>query len=410
MDSDIKVIKQVDREIISTDNGDLIRNPNVLNMINSAIPRAFAEDANVEKSATKDNMAHSATSDLPIKDRSRNRQKFNLKLATPTSIKPVLYNEFIVVDQLLGTNRPGATVMYPGGIVPSQSMGVTLRHENSQAQLPETTMGASDVETSSQPYSPETTLNAFLVNDNSGVLANATILDTNAEEMIHQRRQRMAMLAAFLTASMIAVAVAVPVMLTHPFSSPVVTLSSPLSPSLSPAPSERPSFIPTSSPSTGLFGFLAENSFDNGAALDIPGSPQQQAMHWILNMSRLSAMDYQLLQNYALVTLYFATSGNQWINQVDLQSQRYVVEKQDSNLFDYLFKGEWLNVTSSVNPHGFCDWKGVTCNDNNTEIEFLRLPDNNLDGLIPAELAMLHSSLSEFKVCCAQEENTPNLG
>ena len=202
------------------------------------------------------------------------------------------------------------------------------------------------------------------------------------------------MLGAFLTASIIAVVVAVPVLLTRPSTSVVVTLS----PSLSPAPSETPSFIPTSSPSTGLFGFLAGNSFDNGTALDTPGSPQQQAMNWLLNESGLSAMDYHLLQNYALVTLYFATSGKQWISQVELEPIRYYIEKQETDMLNYQLRGEWLNVTSSVNPLGFCDWKGVTCNINNTEIESLTLPSNHLDGLIPAELAMLHRSLSKFIV------------
>ena len=114
-------------------------------------------------------------------------------------------------------------------------------------------------------------------------------------------------------------------------------------------------------------------------------------------------MDFHLLQNYALVTLYFATSGNQWISQLELEQQRYVVENQESNI-DKFFKGEWLNVTLSVNPLGFCDWKGVTCNVNNTVIESLSLPSNHLDGFIPAELAILHRDLSESIVCCVDDE------
>ena len=163
------------------------------------------------------------------------------------------------------------------------------------------------------------------------------------------------MLGAFLTASIIAVVVAVPVLLTRPSTSAVISFVSlvSLSPSLSLAPSETPLFIPSSSPSSSLLGFLVENSFDNGTALDIPGSPQQQAINWLLNESGLVAMDYHLLQTYALVTLYFATSGNQWISQVELETLRNYAEKQGTNL-DTQLKGEWLNVTpfQSQKPRG----------------------------------------------------------
>ena len=389
MDMDLKKNK-TGREITSKDNDDLIKDANVFNMISSATPRAFAEEANVEERITQTSAAGFAASDMAIMDRSKNQQIIDLQQAMSMSLKSVLSHESILVDQLVDTRHPGVTEIFPGGVAPSQPMNRTHVHGISQAQLPETTMGVSDVEVNPPP---EPSLNAFLVNDNSGVLASATLLDIEAEEKVHQKQRRMAMLGAFLTASIIAVVVAVPVLLTRPGTSAVVSLS----PSLSPAPSERPLSIPTSSPSTGLFGFLAENSFDNGTALDIPGSPQQQAMNWLVNESELSAMDYHLLQTYALVTLYFATSGNQWISQVELETLRNYAEKQGTNL-DTQLKGEWLNVTSSVNPLGFCDWKGVTCNINNTEIESLTLPSNKLGGLIPAELAMLHRSLSESKV------------
>ena len=395
MDMDMKKNKD-DREIISNDNDDLIKNANVLNMVSSATPRAFAEEVNMEERITQTDAAGSATSEMAIKDRSMNQQIIDLQQAMPMSLKSELSHESILEDQLVDTRHPGAMEIFPGGGAPLQPMNRTHVHDISQTQLPGSTMGVSDVEGN---HLPEPTLNAFLVNDNSGVLASATILDIEADERDHQKRRRMAMLGAFLTASIIAVVVAVvvavPVLLTRPSTSVVVPLS--------PAPSEIPSFIPTSSPSSGLFGFLAENSFDNGTALDIPGSPQQQAMHWLVNESGLVAMDYHLLQTYALVTLYFTTSGNQWKSQVELENQRYYLQNQGTGL-NYLLRGEWLNLTSSVNPLGFCDWQGISCNINNTEIESLSLPSDNLYGLIPAELAMLHRSLSKSIICCAEEE------
>jgi hypothetical protein len=390
---DMKTNKE-NREIISKDkDDDLIKNPNVLNMVSSATSRAFAEEVNVEERITHTGAAGSATSDMAIMNRSKELQIINLQQAMPMSLKSELSHESILGDKLVDTRHPGATEIFPGGVASLPPRNGTPVDDISLAPLPGSTMGDSDMEAN---HPPEPTLNAFLVNDDSGVLASATILDIEAEEKVHQKQRRMAMLGAFLTASIIAVVVAVPVLLTRPRTSTVVSLVS-LSPSLSPAPSETPFFIPSSSPSSGLLGFLAENSFDNGTTLDIPGSPQQQAMDWLLNESGLVAMDYHLLQTYALVTLYFATSGQQWTSQVELETLRNYVEKQGTNL-DYQLKGEWLNVTSSVNPLGFCDWKGVTCNVNNTEIESLTLPSNKLGGFIPAELAMLHRSLSESKV------------
>ena len=384
-----------DREIISNDNDDLIKNPNVLNLVSTVTPRAFAEEAIVDKRITQSDAAGSAASDMAIKDRSKNQQIIDLQQAMPMSHKSVLPHESILVNQLVDTRHPGATEIFPGGVASLQPMNETHVHYISQAQLPETTMGVRDMEVNNPP---EPTLNAFLVNDDSGVLASATILDIEAEEKLHKKQRRMAMLGAFLTASIIAVVVAVPVLLSRPSTSAVVSLVS-LSPSLSPAPSKAPFYISTSNPSSGLLGFLAENSFDNGSALDIPGSPQQQAMYWLLIESGLSTMDYHLLQTYALVTLYFATSGKQWISQVELENTRYDNEKFETDLgWNYIFRGEWLNVTLDVNPFGFCDWQGVTCSIDNTEIESLSLPSNNLNGLLPAELAMLHRSLSEFIV------------
>ena len=84
---------------------------------------------------------------------------------------------------------------------------------------------------------------------------------------------------------------------------------------------------------------------------------------------------------------------------MELENTRYDNEKFETDLgWNYIFRGEWLNVTLDVNPFGFCDWQGVTCSIDNTEIESLSLPSNNLNGLLPAELAMLHRSLSEFIV------------
>ena len=89
MDMDMKKNKD-DREIISNDNDDLIKNANVLNMVSSATPRAFAEEVNMEERITQTDAAGSATSEMAIKDRSMNQQIIDLQQAMPTSLTPMV--------------------------------------------------------------------------------------------------------------------------------------------------------------------------------------------------------------------------------------------------------------------------------------------------------------------------------
>ena len=60
-DTDMKTNKE-DREVISKDNDDLIKNPNIVNMVSSVTPRAFAEEVNVEERITQTYAKGSATS------------------------------------------------------------------------------------------------------------------------------------------------------------------------------------------------------------------------------------------------------------------------------------------------------------------------------------------------------------
>ena len=302
-------------------------------------------------------------------------------------------------DQLQGENTsPGAMAMFPGGngrpVLPPPNNDITfLNADHHGAQATTVVIGASDVEAGSEP-----TLTAFLVNNDTGVVASATLLDEEAEEKKNQQRQMRTILGSFIAASIIATAVAVPVVLTHSGSAQTFVGS----PTSSPVPSAVPSSTPTSSPSTDLFGFLAANSFDGGSALDIPGSPQQMALDWLVNVSGIFEMDYHLLQNYALVTLYFETAGSQWTSTEDFNTKRSVLQST-TIVGDEYFRGEWLNVTPSVNPLGFCNWLGVLCNDNQ-EIDSLMLSGSQLKGSIPAELGILRKSLSKsFIICIAQK-------
>ena len=390
MAMDIKKNKK-DKEIISKDKGTLIKNPNV----SSVLPRAFAEEANVEERTLQTDAVRSPAADMANKERSKKQENNDVKQAMPMSLKSELSHESILADQLVDTMHPGATEIYPGEVTPLQPMNRTHEHGINQVQLPETTMGVSDVEV---PHSHEPTLNAFIVNDDNDVVANATLIDEDAEEKKYLQRRMRTILGSFITASIITTAVAVPVVLTRSASAQTFVGS----PTSSPIPSAVPSCIPTSSPSTALLGFLAANSFDGGSALDILGSPQQMALDWLVNVSGIFEMDYHLLQTYALVTLYFETAGQQWISTEDFDTKRSVLQST-TIVDDEYFSGEWLNVTPSVNPLGFCNWLGVMCNDNQ-EIDSLMLSRNQLKGSIPAELGILHKSLSKsFIICIAQK-------
>ena len=206
------------------------------------------------------------------------------------------------------------------------------------------------------------------------------------------------MLRSFITAVIIATAVAVPVVITQSGSAQTIFGV----PTSSPVPSVAPSFIPTSSPSTDLHGFLAANSFDGGTAINNPGSSQEMALDWLVNVSGIFEMDYYLLQNYALVTLYYGTAGKQWISTEDYAFKQSV-QQSSIKVTDEFFRGEWLNVTPSVNPLGVCNWQGVMCNDNG-EIESITLTNNRLKGSIPAELGMLHNSLSKSLIVWTAQE------
>ena len=309
------------------------------------------------------------------------------------SVKPTGKDQLQVIP-----THPGAMAMFPEGhgrpVLPQPNSDITFMNaDHHGAQATTVVIGASDVEAGSEP-----TLTAFLVNDDTGVVASATLLDEEAEEKKFVCCQRRAILASFITASIIATAVAVPVVLTHSGSAQTFVGS----PTSSPVPSAVPSSTPTSSPSTDLFGFLAANSFDGSSALDIPGSPQQMALDWLVNVSGIFEMDYHLLQNYALVTLYFETAGSQWTSTEDFNTKRSVLQST-TIVGDEYFRGEWLNVTPSVNPLGFCNWLGVLCNDNQ-EIDSLMLSGSQLKGSIPAELGILRKSLSKsFIICIAQK-------
>ena len=67
-----------------------------------------------------------------------------------------------------------------------------------------------------------------------------------------------------------------------------------------------------------LVSLISSVSFDNGQALQSPGTPQHQAMQWLLqdvdNSATPSSSDNnaKLIQRYVLAVLFFAWNGHEW--------------------------------------------------------------------------------------------------
>ena len=168
--------------------------------------------------------------------------------------------------------------------------------------------------------------------------------------------------------------------------------------STSAAPSTSPSnetdiviTPPTSGPTVApiitdldLFELIAGASSDDGAAIRVPGTPQQEAFKWLQNEDTIlrstsrrtklralqdrklnSISDERIIQRYALACFFFSTLGPT----------------------DWLRKDKWLSVEDSE-----CDWqidsaKGMDCVDDVvTRLEF---QGNRVVGELPKEIGML---------------------
>jgi hypothetical protein len=88
-------------------------------------------------------------------------------------------------------------------------------------------------------------------------------------------------------------------------------------PTLSPAPTNSPTSAPTLSPEAFLSDLLSSISFYDGVALSTPSSPQSMAFNWLVtnHTNLLTLSPEQIIQRYALATLYYSTNGDSWNNR-----------------------------------------------------------------------------------------------
>ena len=134
------------------------------------------------------------------------------------------------------------------------------------------------------------------------------------------------------------------------------------------SPTETPTALPSASPTTALptsdetvlFNLLASVSSDNGANIQVSGSPQNFAFSWLAGTDPFTSWsEERIIQRYALATLYFGTEGLTW-------SQA----------------GGWLTDVDE------CIWFGTLC-DGNGALVSLDLGFNGLMGSVPPEIGIL---------------------
>lgn len=139
-------------------------------------------------------------------------------------------------------------------------------------------------------------------------------------------------------------------------------------------PTQAPTPEPTTVRHSELSDFLAEHaSFDGGLALVTQPSPQYQAVKWLANSTTVidfEAYKQMLIQRYVLATLYFATNGNNWT-----ESEGWLDDGDEC--------GRWFQSGATY----------LSCTTDD-EVKIIRLENNNLQGSLPPELALLSDSLT----------------
>jgi hypothetical protein len=144
------------------------------------------------------------------------------------------------------------------------------------------------------------------------------------------------------------------------------------------SPTEIPTLSPTAFPTVNADDFLEILvKFTDRADLERIGSPQQKALLWLANKDE-TGIDFEdplFRQRYALVVLYYATSGEKsWL------------------------KGEDTWLTPSLHE---CDWDAVhiqcfTDTSRLRRVSSLDLKSNRLVGTLPSELRLLSARLNYF--------------
>lgn len=170
-----------------------------------------------------------------------------------------------------------------------------------------------------------------------------------------------------------------PTAIPSPLPTVVPTGGPTFSPSVRPTP--LPSAIPSTVPPTpvvldaSLLSFLRLISFDGGAALDDPTSPQYSAFLWLSQDPNLEFYDDERrTQRYAMATLYYSLNGESW-----LSNDGWLSEDDECTWFSRV--NRQICGRRRLQPSRPSSSAG--------SIIRLVLYYNNLEGAIPPEIAHL---------------------
>jgi hypothetical protein len=136
-----------------------------------------------------------------------------------------------------------------------------------------------------------------------------------------------------------------------------------------PAPTNSPTSAPSLSPEAFLRDLLSPISSNKGVALLTYSTPQNKAFNWMVtyNTNLGNFSDEQIIQRYALATLYNSANGDNW----------------EMNKF-WLDNGEECGRWQTSNDGQ------VSCTDTGA-VSQLDLVFNNLQGTLPPEIGLLTS-------------------
>ena len=120
-----------------------------------------------------------------------------------------------------------------------------------------------------------------------------------------------------------------------------------------------------------LFDLLVSVSPDGGQALSDLSSPQYAAFEWLRSPTNAGfSLQQTLIQRYALASLYFSTTGDEWT------TSSLWLTNSDECL--------WFTTES----------EGDVCDSNGNYIN-IHLRGNNIGGTLPSEVLLLADTLGE---------------
>mmetsp|Transcript_15548 Transcript_15548/g.20276 ORF Transcript_15548/g.20276 Transcript_15548/m.20276 type:complete len:459 (+) Transcript_15548:115-1491(+) len=141
-----------------------------------------------------------------------------------------------------------------------------------------------------------------------------------------------------------------------------------MNPSSSPYPTIYPTNRPSNERSIQIRTRIEGEGGTSATLLDDFSSGQSKALTWLTfeDSMQLDPSDENLLQRYALATIYFATQGERWYTSYN-----------------------WLTDADE------CVWSidngGVSCHANSSQVSKIDLGLNNLIGTFPGEIGILQS-------------------